>query len=77
MPNKTILRISDVTARTGLPRSSIYLKVSLDEFPKPINLGLRAVGWLSDEVDTWIDSRIKASRPSVAAIAVDWISDRE
>ncbi len=67
MTSKTILRISDVTARTGLPRSSIHLKVSLDEFPKPINLGLRAVGWLSDEVDTWIDSRIKASRTAVVA----------
>jgi len=65
--DKTILRISAVTARTGLPRSSIYLKVSLGEFPKPINLGLRAVGWLSDEVDTWIDSRIKASRSAVVA----------
>ena len=65
--NKTILRISDVTARTGLPRSSIYLKVSLGEFPKPISLGLRAVGWVSDEVDAWIDSRIKASRTAVAA----------
>lgn len=67
MPNKTILRISDVTARTGLPRSSIYLKISLDEFPKPINLGSRAVGWLSDEVDAWIDTRIRVSRPGVAA----------
>ncbi len=67
MTNKTILRISDVTACTGLPRSSIYLKVSLGEFPKPINLGSRAVGWLSDEVDAWIDSRIKASRSAVVA----------
>ena len=67
MTNKTILRISDVTARTGLPRSSIYLKVSLGEFPKPISLGARAVGWVSDEVDTWIDSRIKASRSAVVA----------
>lgn len=67
MTNKTILRISDVIARTGLPRSSIYLKVTLGEFPRPINLGSRAVGWLSNEVDAWIESRIRASRPGVAA----------
>lgn len=57
----------DVVSRTGLPRSSIYLKISLDEFPKPISLGARAVGWVSSEVDAWIDDRIKASRPGVAA----------
>ena len=62
MTNKTILRIADVTARTGLPRSSLYLKISLDEFPKPISLGSRAVGWVSDDVDAWIESRISASR---------------
>ncbi len=67
MTNKTILRIPDVCARTGLPRSSIYLKISLGEFPKPISLGARAVGWVSDEVDTWIDARSRASRPGVAA----------
>ena len=67
MTNTTILRISDVTARTGLPRSSIYLKISLGEFPQPISLGTRAVGWISNEVDAWIDSRIRVSRPGVAA----------
>ena len=67
MTNKTILRIADVTARTGLPRSSLYLKISLDKFPKPISLGQRAVGWVSDDIDAWIDSRIEASRPDVAA----------
>ena len=66
MTNKTILRIAAVIARTGLPRSSIYLKISLGEFPKPISLGERAVGWVSDEVDTWIDARIRASRPAAA-----------
>ena len=67
MPNKTILRIPDVIARTGLPRSSIYLKISLGEFPKPVSLGARAVGWISEEVDAWIDDRIRASRSDVAA----------
>ncbi len=69
MPTKTILRLPNVMAHTGLGRSSIYAKIAKGEFPKPINLGPRAVGWDSDEVESWINSRIRASRqhPNQAA----------
>ena len=63
MPEKTIWRLHTVMARTGLPRSTIYHKMSLDEFPQAINLGLRSVGWIGDEVDKWIIDCIDASRP--------------
>ncbi len=53
------LRLSDVMARTGLSRSSIYLKISKNEFPNNINLGLRSVAWLESEIDTWIQTRIE------------------
>ena len=49
-------------ARTGLPRSTIYSKMSLDEFPQTINLGLRSVGWIADEIEEWIQNRIDTSR---------------
>ena len=58
----TILRLPQVMARTGLTRSTIYAKVSTGEFPEPINLGARAVGWLSDEVEAWLIARVEASR---------------
>lgn len=64
MTNKTIWRLPVVMARTGLGRSSIYQKIADGEFPEPINLGPRAVGWIADEVETWIQSRIDASRQS-------------
>lgn len=51
-----------VEARTGLSRSTIYQKVSEGAFPKPIRLSAQAVGWLSHEVDVWIEQRICASR---------------
>ena len=63
MSEKVIWRLHTVMARTGLPRSSIYDKISNGEFPSPINLGLRAVGWIADEVNDWIQCRIDASRP--------------
>lgn len=57
-----ILRLHEVCKLTGLSRSSIYLKVSVSEFPKPIKLGLRSVGWIEAEVAAWIEARINVSR---------------
>lgn len=47
---KTILRLPAVKAETGISRSTLYLRVSQGLWPKPVRLGLRAVGWPSDEV---------------------------
>jgi prophage regulatory protein len=65
----TILRLPSVKARTGLSRSSIYAFVSRGDFPRPISLGVRAVGWNSEAVDAWIASRAmtKKEPTSVAA----------
>lgn len=60
--NKKILRIKDAREITGLSRSSIYLKMKADEFPKSISLGRRAVGWLQDDIQQWIDTRIQLSK---------------
>ena len=62
MSDKTIWRLPEVMNRTGLSRSSVYAKISTHEFPPSIKLGPRAVGWIADEVDGWIQSRIDASR---------------
>ena len=58
----TILRLPQVQARTGLSRSTIYAKVAAGRFPEMINLGGRAVGWLSDEVQDWLIARVEATR---------------
>lgn len=58
----TILRLPVVKARTGLSRSTIYLRVSAGSFPRPVSLGARAVGWLESEVETWLSSVIEQSR---------------
>jgi prophage regulatory protein len=58
----TILRLPAVKVRTGLSRSTIYLRVSEGTFPKPVSLGGRAVGWLESEVQEWLQRRIEASR---------------
>ena len=58
----TILRLPCVMARSGLSRSSIYLFISKGEFPRPISLGARAVGWDSEAVEAWIVGRVERSR---------------
>jgi prophage regulatory protein len=56
-----ILRLPTVQRRTGLSRSSIYFRMSEGTFPRPVNLGSRAVGWLEADVQQWIEARIEAS----------------
>lgn len=60
MPEK-ILRRPAVQDRTGLSRSTIYAMMSTGAFPKPVSLGMRAVGWPESEIIAWLESR-KASR---------------
>ena len=62
MPH-TMLRFPTVKARTGLSRSTIYLRISRGTFPAPVSLGSRAVGWIEAEVHAWLTARIAQRRP--------------
>lgn len=65
----SVIRISVVMARTGLARSTIYAKIAASEFPEPISLGARAVGWLEDEVEQWLADRVEQSRGAVEGLS--------
>jgi prophage regulatory protein len=52
-----ILKLPDVMEATALSRSSIYAFIQKGIFPRPCRLGERAVGWKSDEISAWIESR--------------------
>ena len=56
------LRLPEVLVRTGLSRSTIYVRLDQGRFPRPVSLGGRAVGWIEAEVDEWIRERIDESR---------------
>ena len=51
-----ILRRPEVEQVVGLCTSSIYAMIASGEFPKPIRLGRRAVGWRQSVIDDWIAS---------------------
>lgn len=59
---RTILRLRQVVARTGLARSTIYERIQAGEFPAQISLGERAVGWLEADVEEWITAQMERTR---------------
>lgn len=54
-----ILRLSAVIESTGLARSTIYKLIGLSQFPKPVPLVGRSVGWVESEVHDWILARVE------------------
>lgn len=59
-----IIRLPEVIKRTGLSRSSIYLRISQNLMPKPVSLGGRAVGWLESSIESWIQEQVNKSTES-------------
>jgi len=53
-----IIKRREVEGRTGLPRSTMYDRIKRGDFPAPVPLGARSVGWLEHEVDAWLADRI-------------------
>ena len=58
MSLQKILRRPDVEIATGLSRSTIYAMIAEGEFPKPVQLGKRAVGWRETDIAGWIAQRV-------------------
>jgi len=55
----SILRRKQVESRTGLSRSTIYLRIKEGTFPRPLKLGgTRAVGWLESEISIWLAEQV-------------------
>lgn len=59
---RRILRLAQVIAMTGYSRPALYAKMKAGDFPGSYQLGPRAVGWRSDEIDAWINSRARVAR---------------
>ena len=51
------LRRSDVESLTGLSRSTIYAQMAVGSFPRPRQVGGKAVRWVESEVRQWMNSR--------------------
>lgn len=56
-----VIRLPEVKNCTGLARSTIYKKMAERSFPLTIALGPKAVGWLEQEIQEWIQDRVRQS----------------
>ncbi len=55
-----IERLPSVLARVGRSRASLYRDIAAGQFPSPVKLGARAVGWDVRAVDRWIAERFSS-----------------
>ena len=55
-----VLKVKQVATEINVSVPQIYKLVSLGRFPKPIKLGERGSGWLTSEIDAWLQSRVDA-----------------
>ena len=63
------IRLNEVLSRTGYGRTTIYRKMEDGSFPRSVKLGgppkdpnafdSRAIAWIEDEVEQWMESRIE------------------
>jgi prophage regulatory protein len=51
---KQFYRRSALEDMLGISRSTIYRLMLDEQFPRPIKLGRRAVGWKSEDIDEWL-----------------------
>lgn len=53
-----IMRRDEVERKTGFKRAHIYNLMKDGKFPKAKRIGMRAVGWDSQEIEQWIADRL-------------------
>lgn len=57
MPFNALLRMNDVTKRTGMSRATVYRRINAGDFPRQRQISANVVGWLEHEIREWIGSR--------------------
>ena len=66
MSNSKVLKVKEVASEISVSVPQVYKLVSIGRFPKPIKLGERGSGWLTTEIDAWLQSRVDARDEEVA-----------
>jgi prophage regulatory protein len=57
---RRLLRRRVVEDRCGIGTTYLYELIARGAFPRPVPIGRRAVAWLEDEIEAWIEERVKA-----------------
>jgi prophage regulatory protein len=59
MDSNKLLRITDVSNKTTLAKSTIWLKMSQGKFPKPTKLSDSINVWRESDIDAWINQHFQ------------------
>ncbi|PTC03194.1 DNA-binding protein [Vibrio mediterranei] len=64
-PNR-LMRLKEVIHTCGLSRASIYSFMEEGTFPQSVSLSTRAIGWRYQDVQNWIEEKIKERNEKLA-----------
>lgn len=76
MNNLSIRRKPDVLKQLGISATTLHTRIHSKKFPPPINLGGRAVGWLSSEVETVIAAMAAGEHDYLLEQVVDYLVEK-
>lgn len=51
------IRRKELLAIIPIGKSTLYAMIQAGEFPKPVTIGRRAVGWREREISEWLNAR--------------------
>jgi len=57
MPEKLVYRVADVTRLVGLSKTTIYALLAKGDFPRPVRITDKIVGWRAEDVAVWVRDR--------------------
>lgn len=63
-----IVNASEIKSRTGLARSTWYALLKNGDFPTPIKLSSKRIGFLESDIDRWIELRVAGKSWAVAEV---------
>ena len=49
-----LIRMPELSARTGLSRTTIYRRVKDGTLPRPLLIGSASIAWRESQIDDWI-----------------------
>lgn len=55
----SLIRFAAVRQRTGLSRTEVARRMAAGTFPQKLQLGVRTVAWLENEIDGWVAEQIR------------------
>ena len=61
MQSSKLLRIKDVSSKTTLAKSTIWRRLALNKFPKPIKISSAINVWRESDIDNWIEEQFNSN----------------